>query len=253
MESVEKDIKTLFSIDLKMNSKEVVRKSMQSILKKIYLVDDLKVCILKNNTRTNFITSDHPAVLTNKWYFFNRKVRFRSFGIQSAGALFILPLTPKFLMLAYDKDVYSISNSGGWVQIKNTYDIDAFNYFQLLNCQANIYTANPDSFEYLERLHNTVAYSKSLQGHKTEFYISDNQSGRIIDENRINISDIKVNQKFLKVSQPVYVAPPLWSRIINWNFKGFIMTNDKNDDFVRQSIIKKSRKNDFYKVPIRKN
>jgi len=31
------------------------------------------------------------------------------------------------------------------------------------------------------------------------------------------------------------------------------MTNDKNDDFVRQSIIKKSRKNDFYKVPIRKN
>ena len=78
-----------------------------------------------------------------------------------------------------------------------------------------------------------------MQGHKTEFYISDNSDGKIRDENRIDISDIRVNQKFFKVSQPVYVAPPIWPRIINWKQKGFIMTNDTYDDFVRQAVVKK--------------
>ncbi|WP_261863734.1 hypothetical protein [Psychrobacter sp. JCM 18900] len=142
-------------------------------------------------------------------------------------------------MLAYDKDVYSIANVKGWVQLKNRCDVDAFNYLQLLNCRANIYTANPDSARYLESLHNKVEYSKSLQGHKTEFYISDNSDGKIRDENRIDVSEIKVNQKFFKVSQTVYATPPIWPRVINWKPNGFIMTNDTYDDFVRQAVVKK--------------
>lgn len=251
-ESTEQDIKTLLSVDIKMEVKDVVRKAMQSILKDRHLIHDLKVCILKNNTKTDFITSDHPAVLTNRWYFLNKKVQFRSFGLQSAGGLFILPLTPKILMLAYDKDVYSIANKGGWAQLKNTYDVDAFNYLQLLSCRANIYTADPDSSPYLEDLHSKVQYSKSLQDHKTEFYLSDNFDSKIRDENRIDVSDIRVNQKFFKVSQPVYVAPPIWPRIINWKPKGFMMTNDTYDDFVRQAVVKEIGRNDFYKMPIRK-
>jgi hypothetical protein len=251
-ESAEQDIKALFSIDVKMKIKEVVRRSMQSASKNKYLIDDLKICILKNNTKTDFVTSDHPAVLTNRWYFLNKKVQFRSFGLQSAGGLFILPLTPKILMLAYDKDVYSIANKGGWAQLKNTYDVDAFNYLQLLSCRANIYTADPDSSRYLEDLHSKVKYSKSLQGHKTEFYLSDNFDGKIRDENRIDVSEIKLNQKFFKVSQPVYVAPPIWPRVINWKPNGFIMTNDTYDDFVRQAVVKKIGRNDFYKMLIRK-
>ncbi|GAF61428.1 hypothetical protein JCM18903_1425 [Psychrobacter sp. JCM 18903] len=236
-----------------MEVKEVVHKVMQSILKDRHLIHDLKVCILKNNTKTDFITSDHPAVLTNRWYFLNKKVQFRSFGLQSAGGLFILPLTPRILMLAYDKDVYSIANIKGWVQLKNRHDIDAFNYLQLLNCRANIYTANPDSALYLEILHNKVEYSKSLQGHKTEFYISDNSDGKIKDENRIDVSEIKVNQKFFKVSQTVYAAPPIWPRVINWKPNGFIMTNDTYDDFVRQAVVKKIGRSDFYKMSIRES
>lgn len=251
-ESTEQDIKTLLSIDIKMEVKEVVHKVIQSILKNRHLIHDLKVCILKNNTKTDFITSDHPAVLTNRWYFLNKKVQFRSFGLQSSGALFILPLTPRIIMLAYDKDVYSIANIKGWVQLKNRYDIDAFNYLQLLNCRANIYTANPDSALYIESLHNEVEYSKSLQGHKTEFYISDNSDGKIKDENRIDVSEIKVNQKFFKVSQTVYAAPPIWPRVINWKPNGFIMTNDTYDDFVRQAVVKKTGLSDFYKMSIRK-
>ena len=251
-ESAEQDIKTLLSINVEMKVKAVVRKAMQSISENRHLIHDLKICILKNNTKTDFITSDHPAVLTNRWYFLNKKVQFRSFGLQSAGGLFILPLTPKILMLAYDKDVYSIANRGGWAQLKNTYDVDAFNYLQLLSCRANIYMADPDSSLYLEDLHSKVQYSKSLQGHKTEFYISDNSDGKIIDENRIDVSEIRVNQKFFKVSQPIYVAPPIWPRIINWKPKGFIMTNDTYDDFVRQALVKKIEQSNFYKMPTRK-
>lgn len=251
-ESTEQDIKNLLFIDVKIEVKEVVRKAIQSISKDRHLVHDLKLCILKNNTKTDFITSDHPAVLTNRWYFHNKKVQFRSFGLQSAGGLFILPLTPKTLMLAYDKDVYSVANTRGWVQLKNTNDVDAFNYLQLLNCRANIYIANPGSSQYLEKLYHKVEYQKSLQGHKTEFYISDNSDGKIRDENRIDVSEIRVNQKFFKVSQPVYVAPPIWPRVINWKPNGFIMTNDTYDDFVRQAVVEKIGRSDFYKMSIRK-
>ena len=71
--STEKDVETLFSIDIKMNIKEVVRKSMYLIKKNRHLVDDLKFCILENNTKTDFITSDNPAILTNRWHFLIRK------------------------------------------------------------------------------------------------------------------------------------------------------------------------------------
>ena len=252
-ESAEQDIKTLLSLDVKMEIKKVVRRSMQSISESIHLVDDLKICILKNNTKTDFVTSDNPAVITNKWYFLNKKVHFRSFGIQSAGALFVLPLTPRLLMLAYDGDVYSIPKVKGYASIKKEYDVDAFNYLQLLNCQTNLFTKNPDSSRYLENLHNKVADLKALQGHKTEFFTSDNSEGKIRDENLIDASKIEINQKFFKVSQPVYVAPPIWPKLISWKSKGFIMTNDTCDYFIRQSIVQKFRRNDFYKVPINKS
>ncbi len=251
--STEKDVETLFSIDIKMNIKEVVRKSMYLLEKNRHLVDDLKFCILENNTKTDFITSDNPAILTNRWHFLNKEAQFRSFGLQSAGSLFILPLSPKLLMLAYDGDVYSISNTKGWVQIKNKFDVNAFNYFQFLNCEANIYVRSPDTLHYLECLYTEIKYLRPLQVYKTEFLALDNTKDKIETYVPIEFSEIKESQKVLKTSQFVYVAPPIWSRLIRWKHRGFVMTNGSAHGFVRKARVNEFGETGFYKVPIRKS
>lgn len=253
VEATEQDIKTLFSIDVEINIKHVVNKSMHLLLKNKHLVNDLKLCILNNNTQTDFITSDNPAVLTNRWYFLNKEAQFSSFGLQSAGSLFILPLTPKLLMLAYDGDVYSISNTKGWVQVKNEFDVNAFNYLQLLNCKANIYIKSSNSLQYLECLYREIKYLKPLQVYKTEFLALNSTKDNVETYVPIEFSEIKNNQKILKPSQFVYVAPPIWSRLIRWKNRGFVMTNGSAHGFVREARINEFGKNGFYKVPICKS
>jgi len=90
-------------------------------------VDDLKVCLLRNLTEVPFITSDDPAVLSNWWYLEDARTRTRSFGLNSAGDLLLLPLSPQVLCLGYDGDVYSISDAGGWVAVRHSKHVEALN------------------------------------------------------------------------------------------------------------------------------
>lgn len=60
-------------------------------------------------------------------------------GIQSAGAVGFLPLTPEILLLLFDPDVYYLEHQHGWMELKRPQDADAFNQHQLLYCAANLY------------------------------------------------------------------------------------------------------------------
>ncbi|EHK9046158.1 DUF4238 domain-containing protein, partial [Vibrio vulnificus] len=114
--------------DFKLEIKDAVQQSMRSFFDVKYTVSDLKVCLVKNNTSTDFITSDDPAVLTNWWHLLDKRAELQSFGLGSAGCLLILPLSPKVLMVAYDGDVYSLPKNKGWLRLKSQFDVDSFNY-----------------------------------------------------------------------------------------------------------------------------
>ena len=75
------------------------------------VLTDLKVCILKNRTRTDSITSDDPVVFSGMFH--AKKLQTIRFGYGSAGALFFLPLSPRLLLLCYDGDVYRVSGRVG--------------------------------------------------------------------------------------------------------------------------------------------
>jgi len=74
--------------------KTAVQMAMLHFADSVRIVDDLKVCIARNRTNRPFVTSDDPAVLTNRLHLQRRHKVLRSFGIKTAGAVFLLPLSP---------------------------------------------------------------------------------------------------------------------------------------------------------------
>lgn len=103
------------------------------------IIDDLKMCVLRNVTGIPFVTSDNPAVLTNRLHYQRPTPGKRAFGVKTAGALFFLPLTPSLLAFFYDGAVYSVANTGHFVDVQRVSDVAALNDHQYLNCAANIY------------------------------------------------------------------------------------------------------------------
>lgn len=105
-------------------------------------VDDLKVVIVRNRTSRDFLTSDDPAVMTNRWLIQRKGIR--SFGFNAAGLVLFLPLGPRTLALAYDPGVYSVPSNGcGEVDLKRESDVFAFNEHQYLRAADTLYFALP--------------------------------------------------------------------------------------------------------------
>lgn len=136
-----------------MGIKEAVEAAMHAFAENMEVVSDLKVCLLRNATDVPFIASDDPAVLTNRWQLEDRRTRGGSLGLTGAGAIFLLPLSPKIYCIGYDPDVYSITGKDGWTTVRKPSDVEALNEFQLMNCRANIYIGNR---EYSQALHDFV-------------------------------------------------------------------------------------------------
>jgi len=104
-----------YSFDLK----EAVQAAMHAVAGCMHVMSDLKVCLLRNATEIPYITSDDPAVLTNRWQLEDRRTRGRALGLKQAGAIFLLPLSPKIMCIGYDPSIYNIANKGGWLTIKS--------------------------------------------------------------------------------------------------------------------------------------
>ncbi|WP_394365128.1 DUF4238 domain-containing protein [Paraburkholderia kirstenboschensis] len=101
-------------------------------------IEDLKICLVRNRTDTPFVTSDDPAVASNRWYLEDRRALGCSFGLNAAGLITLLPLTRDILCLAYDGDVYSIQHNRGWVDVRNARDVKALNQHQNLFARSRV-------------------------------------------------------------------------------------------------------------------
>lgn len=124
--------------EIDLSDKALMRDSIQMFQETVGLIEDLKVCFVKNSTQTDFITSDDPAIFTNRYHF--QRLRESSFGLLSSGALLIMPITPRLLALAYDRLTYTVPDKDGhYVTIKNSSEIAALNELQYLKAAENIY------------------------------------------------------------------------------------------------------------------
>ncbi|MCG9722685.1 DUF4238 domain-containing protein [Shewanella sp. Isolate7] len=237
----------------RLEMKEAVQESIAKFPKVIETLTDLKVCLINNKTALDFITSDDPAVLTNRWYFQDARTKGMSFGLSSAGNLLLLPLTDKILMLGYDGNVYNASHKNGWVNMTNQADVKAINEHQLLNCRANVFVRNPEHATHVADLFDAVKVNKPRLRHKINYAIFDG-IGNNGDEH-FKVADkeqFRKHEKSLMHCQVINASPRMWPSVLQWRLKGFAYFNNSGAGYIRQAAaFGKANASEFKKVKIR--
>ena len=78
---------------------------MMALLKNLTICLDLEFKILVNNTEIPFLTSDAPVSKYNKYF---EAYHQTSCGLNSKGLILFYPLTPRFAVIYYDRNVYRV-------------------------------------------------------------------------------------------------------------------------------------------------
>jgi len=235
--------------NLRPSVREAIQMAMRTFATEMDIIDDLKVCLIRNRTTVPFVTSDDPAIMTNRWYMEDRRTIGRSPGLHSSGALILLPLSPKVLCIAYDGDVYSVPHVGGWVEVKRERDIQAFNQHQYFNCRANIYFRDWDHYQQVEADFNSVTPLRPKARHRVIYSVFDrNEDGaevfRVVDRNAVGD-----HQRALIHTQTVFAKPSRWPTQVTWRVNGAVYTNGTGVGYVRDGSIHRLQSHGFRREP----
>lgn len=96
----------------------------------------LSTAILKNNSASILISSDHPVIPINP-YLTSRKVRFGKEGLYQMGLVLLLPLSPAKILLAYDPGVYRVIKNSSTLTDQ---DVRNVNHLEILFGNESIYS-----------------------------------------------------------------------------------------------------------------
>jgi hypothetical protein len=231
--------------------KEAVLMAMHIYAEKMYAIDDLKLCLIRNRTDIPFVTSDDPAVMTNRWYLEDRRNLGRSPGLGSAGAVMFLPLSPRVLCLIYDGDVYSVAHTNGWVNVKRESDIRTFNQHQYMNCNANIYFGEWNDRQRIQADFEAVSSLRPSARHRVAYAVLDDSKG---EWDRYRVVDRKGqpdDKQGLIHAQALLSKPSMWPSQLAWRRDGSAYTNDTGVGYVRRGTLDRQRGGGFRKIRTR--
>ena len=221
--------------EFSLSIKEAVQIACRTFASAMHELDDLKFCIIKNKTDFPFITSDNPAVLTNRWQLDNKKTNGLSFGMGSAGMLALLPLTPKLLLLGYDGDVYCVPNESGIVEIRSTRDAIALNRHQLLQCVANVYVHDVAHEEALMKHYTEIESARPKARHVVHYAQIDRAIGNHTRYVVIPKEGRDKTKEAIMHSQVIHPNPEKWPSQIKIRTNGSVYNNGTGMGYVRFS------------------
>lgn len=237
----------------RMSIREAVHLAMWTYATSMNIVDDLKVCIIRNKSRVPFITCDDPAILTNRWHLQDKRASVGSFGLGSAGAMFLLPISPRLLCMGYDGDVYTVTSSRRFVDVKDTWDVKVLNEHQYLNCRANIFVRSADDAQSVSECYREVAERRPRARHIFHYAVLDESSQAIQGYKRYEVVDpakAGAHREAIIHTETVHARPTAWPRLLRWRINGIVFTNGTGVGFVRRAHA--SNKSGFWKEQTRK-
>ncbi|MER8658487.1 DUF4238 domain-containing protein [Mesorhizobium sp. M0847] len=213
--------------------KAAVIAAMRHYASTMTVVDDLKVRIVRNLTSVPFLTSDDPAVLANRWH--QQRAKDRSFGVSSAGALMFLPLTPRFLAIFLDGDVYQAEHAGGWINVSNPVDILACNHQQVLNCAANLYFGDRSCGSDVQEMAASVAQFRPPTRVDVVMAVADGGTETHTRYAVVETPDVREHDDVLIHVRTVRPVPPKWPSFLKFRNNRFVFTNDTGAGFRRRT------------------
>ena len=129
-------------------------------------ISDLKAVIIENQTPIDFVTCDDPVVFSSRFH--AERLQSDNFGVAAAGIFFMLPISPRLLLLCYDRHVYKllgVRRSRG--VLRDPQDVRSCNELQFLNASQNIYFADWGQKEEIESQFRSVAARREMP--RTQF------------------------------------------------------------------------------------
>jgi hypothetical protein len=196
-------------------------------------IDDLKIVLVNNKTNTPFVTSDDPAIIVNRWAQCNKKLRKSRVGLNSAGLICVLPVSPEVCCYAYDSSIYSIQHKNNWISCKKQSDIDAINDLQFLNCFANIYF-NGMASDSLYSLHHRNRDARTPNRHRLIFAIRDKSEEGY---KRYEVVDPVKSSEYTEAlihTEYLCLKPHKWPSFLRWKSSGHAYYNNTGLGYIRQ-------------------
>lgn len=137
---------------IKLQSNAPALPSINAAQRSLLTTFDLKIDLIENRTKYDFITSDNPVVFYNPLYeYYQLK---SGFGYAQIGIILICPLSPKYMLCMYDGDAYTLNK-----KIKSDYQVKMINDLLLDNSNELI------AF-YLREGSNITNYIERIVKHK---------------------------------------------------------------------------------------
>jgi hypothetical protein len=154
--------------------------SMRMAARAVDYIRDLKLVIFRNKTTVDFVTSDNPATMTNRFHF--QKLKSNKFGLSNSGAMFSMPLSPRLSTMCYDTGTYSVPNASGTQFVDLTKDIDAtaLNQLQYLSASKNIYFRNLSDAERIKSELELFAEKRAKAAPITRIYVRDDSATSVV-------------------------------------------------------------------------
>jgi Protein of unknown function (DUF4238) len=154
--------------------------SMRMAARAVDYIRDLKLVIFRNKTTIDFVTSDNPATMTNRFHF--QKLKSNKFGLSNSGAMFSMPLSPRLSTMCYDTGTYSVPNASGTQFVDLTKDIDAtaLNQLQYLSASKNIYFRNLPDAERIKSELESFAEKRAKAAPITRIYVRDDSATSVV-------------------------------------------------------------------------
>jgi Protein of unknown function (DUF4238) len=219
----------------KTDIKGAVRTAMKIFFEVRGVLSDLNVRLIRNLTDRPFITSDDPAVMTNRWHLTDARVKGIAPGLQNAGMTGLLPLSPKLMAVIYDGDLHSLPHLYGWLDLTSKADVDAFNEHQVLNCYANLYFGDPAHADYATELAARLAAGRPAARFVLEHLVLDHEDAGTKTYRVATADEAKAAENSIVHTAGVLPAPSSWPSQLKWRAGGSVYGSGTGAGFARKA------------------
>jgi hypothetical protein len=190
----------------------LIIQSLDFCLQSHQYIEDLKIRLIENCTDVDFIVCDDPAVLMNRYA--SQKLGQANFGVSSSGVTFTMPISPRFAMISYDSQVYTVPDLiAGRIILKDQNEVEALNELQFLKAGENVYFHNWEGRTYVRDRFLAVKDARPDTWSKITFLVPDANGVYYHDGQRYRVGTREEGKKagtaLIQMSQ-MYPEPTRW-------------------------------------------
>ncbi len=192
--------------------------SIHHFFKSKAAVTDLDACLIVNKSRKHFVTSDDPAVITNRYFL--QKLGKETSGLISAGAILYLPLSPQLALFAFDGDMYYAPNRQANVIIaKESESISELNEMQVLNSKYNIYYRDKGGEVQVAEEIERFAQGRRREVVNIQYYRLAGVENKVERYEPMDALDVRRGTEWVMAFNFPQVHPSSWTRLLKFRLR----------------------------------